>query len=64
MTKSYEMQSPTENKLISPDIDQNEIGDNGKIKMKKHMGLMEGVAIILGIIFGSGITFISSQFSH
>ncbi|CAG9766074.1 unnamed protein product [Ceutorhynchus assimilis] len=31
-----------------------------KIKMKKHMGLLEGVAIILGIIFGSGI-FISPR---
>lgn len=57
MTKSVELQSPTENKLISPDMDHKEICD-GKIKMKKHMGLMEGVAIILGIIFGSGKCFI------
>jgi len=27
----------------------------GKIQMKKQLGLLEGVAIILGIIFGSGI---------
>lgn len=47
------MQSPTEDNLISPTIDHNEIGEE-KIKMKQHMGLMEGVAIILGIIFGSG----------
>lgn len=25
-----------------------------KVKMKKQLGLIEGVAIILGIIFGSG----------
>jgi hypothetical protein len=27
-----------------------------KVQMKKQLGLLEGVAIILGIIFGSGIT--------
>lgn len=53
MTKSIEMQSPTEENLISPTKDHNDIGEE-KIKMKQHMGLMEGVAIILGIIFGSG----------
>lgn len=53
MTKTIEMQSPTEDNLISPTKDHNEIGEE-KIKMKQHMGLMEGVAIILGIIFGSG----------
>ena len=26
-----------------------------RVKMKKQLGLLEGVAIILGIIFGSGI---------
>ncbi|XP_063989482.1 large neutral amino acids transporter small subunit 1 [Diachasmimorpha longicaudata] len=30
-------------------------GKHEKIRMKKQLGLMEGVAIILGIIFGSGI---------
>lgn len=53
MTKTLELQSPTEDVLISPSRDQDETGED-KIKMKKHMGLMEGVAIILGIIFGSG----------
>lgn len=53
MTQTLELQSPTEDNLISPSKDSNEIADE-KIKMKKHMGLMEGVAIILGIIFGSG----------
>ncbi|KAJ8880120.1 hypothetical protein PR048_020743 [Dryococelus australis] len=31
-----------------------------KVRMKKQLGLLEGVAIILGIIFGSGI-FISPK---
>lgn len=29
-------------------------GPDDKVKMKKQLGLLEGVAIILGIIFGSG----------
>ncbi|XP_034660715.1 Y+L amino acid transporter 2 [Drosophila subobscura] len=29
--------------------------DNSRVVMKKQLGLLEGVAIILGIIFGSGI---------
>ncbi|KAH0554951.1 Y+L amino acid transporter 2 [Cotesia glomerata] len=33
---------------------------NDKVQMKKQLGLLEGVAIILGIIFGSGI-FISPK---
>lgn len=28
--------------------------DDGKIKLKKELGLLEGCAIILGIIIGSG----------
>lgn len=35
------------------------MGDE-KVKMRKQLGLLEGVAIILGIIFGSGI-FISPK---
>lgn len=31
-----------------------ENGDGGKVQMKKQLGLVEGTAIILGIIFGSG----------
>ncbi|XP_037088836.1 large neutral amino acids transporter small subunit 2-like [Pollicipes pollicipes] len=31
------------------------MGDNGGIKMKKELGVMNGVAIIVGIIIGSGI---------
>jgi len=30
-------------------------GGDGKVKLKKQLGLLEGVAIILGIIIGSGI---------
>ncbi|XP_050295873.1 Y+L amino acid transporter 2 [Anthonomus grandis grandis] len=56
-TKGEDLNSPTENPLITSTIDQDQ---NEKIKMKKHMGLLEGVAIILGIIFGSGI-FISPR---
>ncbi|XP_018574726.1 Y+L amino acid transporter 2 [Anoplophora glabripennis] len=52
-SQTKDVQSPAENKLL-PEI------DDGKVKMKKHMGLLEGVAIILGIIFGSGI-FISPK---
>lgn len=28
--------------------------ENNRVQMKKQLGLLEGVAIILGIIFGSG----------
>lgn len=30
-------------------------GSDGKFKMKKELGLMDGVAIIVGIIIGAGI---------
>uniref|UniRef100_A0A182ST92 Amino acid permease/ SLC12A domain-containing protein n=1 Tax=Anopheles maculatus TaxID=74869 RepID=A0A182ST92_9DIPT len=42
-------------KASSSDLDAQE-----KVKMKKSLGLLEGVAIILGIILGSGI-FISPK---
>ena len=32
-----------------------EDSDEGKVRMKKELGLLDGVAIILGIIIGSGI---------
>lgn len=41
-----EMQSINGSKTIN--------GSNEKIQMKKQLGLLEGVAIILGIIVGSG----------
>lgn len=53
---SEEVKSPTEARLISalqtPMEEQNYVAE--KVKMKRHMGLMEGIAVILGIIFGSG----------
>lgn len=48
-----DLPSPAGDKLISP-INGTSEDDTGKIKLKKELGLLEGVAIILGIIFGSG----------
>lgn len=45
VTPSSEMASVDNNKCDN---------DNGKVQMKKQLGLTEGTAIILGIIFGSG----------
>ncbi|GJQ72826.1 hypothetical protein Trydic_g1475 [Trypoxylus dichotomus] len=56
--KIPELQSP-DGKLISP-INSSLEEDSQKVKLKKELGLLEGVAIILGIIFGSGI-FISPK---
>ncbi|KAI4472798.1 hypothetical protein M0802_016499 [Mischocyttarus mexicanus] len=51
--------SPREMQLINsiddPDVKGNCNNDSGKVRLKKELGLLEGVAIILGIIFGSGI---------
>lgn len=53
-------QSPTDAPLVSPTGTVSTFGEpnngpsNGKVQMKKQLGLTEGVAIILGIIFGSG----------
>lgn len=54
-------ESPKETQLITSDdesqnlkkIDKN-VNDTNKIQMKKQLGLLEGIAIILGIICGSG----------
>lgn len=51
--------APTEMALYSAPNDNNAISDpkksdNEKVQMKKQLGLIEGIAIILGIIFGSG----------
>lgn len=60
MPATQNLQSPTEMPLVTPSSDvgpsiPTESGDNnGKVQMKKQLGLIEGVAIILGIIFGSG----------
>jgi L-type amino acid transporter 5 len=54
------VKSTTEDMLLSPaETPQVEVLEE-KVKMKKQLGLLEGVAIILGIIFGSGI-FISPK---
>lgn len=52
-------ESPSEMQLMTPTEDRKDLPggqdpDTGKLQMKKQLGLMEGVAIILGIIFGSG----------
>lgn len=54
--------TPSELPLVSPNSEivppfPNENG-NDKVQMKKQLGLLEGVSIILGIIFGSGKLFI------
>lgn len=54
--KANNIQSPTEAPLMTPssEVVSAENG-NGKVQMKKQLGLTEGTAIILGIIFGSGM---------
>lgn len=58
MPTANNLQTPTEAPLVSPSSDgapaNPDADDNGKVQMKKQLGLVEGVAIILGIIFGSG----------
>uniref|UniRef100_A0A0A9WWJ9 Y+L amino acid transporter 2 n=1 Tax=Lygus hesperus TaxID=30085 RepID=A0A0A9WWJ9_LYGHE len=49
------LNSPSGDMLVTPSDDKNE-----KVRLKKELGLLEGVAIILGIICGSGI-FISPK---
>ncbi|RLU20165.1 hypothetical protein DMN91_006772 [Ooceraea biroi] len=55
-------QSPREIHLLNSDDEasiqspsKNSLDLKNKVQMKKQLGLLEGVAIILGIIFGSGI---------
>ncbi|KAK7864127.1 hypothetical protein R5R35_007645 [Gryllus longicercus] len=58
MTDTPMLNSPMEMEGISV-VGEKEV-ENEKVRMKKQLGLLEGVAIILGIIFGSGI-FISPK---
>lgn len=54
------LNSPSEQPLVTPGgngelpLFPGSDDKNDKVKMKKQLGLLEGVAIILGIIFGSG----------
>lgn len=62
------IQSPTEMPLVTPtsemaSVDNNKC-DNDKVQMKKQLGLTEGTAIILGIIFGSGKKKYCGQLSY
>ncbi|XP_058825570.1 Y+L amino acid transporter 2 [Topomyia yanbarensis] len=72
-TTALELHSPTEDVLVSPGseslppLEANSTAGSvaegqpqPRVHMKKELGLLEGVAIILGIIFGSGI-FISPK---
>ena len=64
MTNIPKLNTPSELPLVSSPTEESvagfsgagggEIDKNEKVKMKKQLGLLEGVAIILGIIFGSG----------
>lgn len=57
MTTGIFDDSSREMQLIDSVDDQDvkgEYNDVEKIRLKKQLGLLEGVAIILGIIFGSG----------
>lgn len=68
MPKVLELKSPTETEmeLVQSPMSEEASGSDKnpssgeKNKMKKELGLLEGCAIILGIIFGSGI-FISPK---
>lgn len=68
MPKILELKSPTETvmELVQSPMSEEASGSdkipssNEQNKMKKELGLLEGCAIILGIIFGSGI-FISPK---
>lgn len=49
MKQGQELNSPAGQELL-PDTPNNE-----KVRMKKELGLLEGIAIIIGIICGSGM---------
>lgn len=53
-------QSPCSTDVGSPTADSVaalQPGNDDKVQMKKQLGLTEGIAIILGVIFGSGKRF-------
>lgn len=53
MIAPADLNSPSEVRLIEQ-MERMRDDDDNKVRMKKQLGLLEGVAIILGIIFGSG----------
>lgn len=53
-SKAEETPLPSE-KLLNTSIVTTPEAEDDRVKMKKQLGLLEGVAIILGIICGSGI---------
>lgn len=59
MPNPSELPSPSEQVLVSPGSERERFDGltekDERVQMKKQLGLLEGVAIILGIIFGSGI---------
>lgn len=52
-SKEIQLNSDIDGFIQSPSNSEKECV--GKVQMKKQLDLLEGVAIILGIIFGSGI---------
>lgn len=51
---------PTENEPMAPEADCRQQGDGEKVAMERKLGLLDGVALIVGCIVGSGI-FISPK---
>ncbi|XP_075231240.1 solute carrier family 7 member genderblind [Lycorma delicatula] len=49
------VKSPTSDTMLMTPVSETLPENDEKVRMKKQLGLLEGVAIILGIIFGSGI---------
>lgn len=47
--------APAEKTVLRPDVTAGPGNNDGGIKLKKELGLWDGVAIIVGIIVGAGI---------
>ena len=55
MSATPMLNSPTSVNTMDEIFSVMEKESDEKVRMKKQLGLLEGVAIIVGIIFGSGI---------